>query len=72
MPTSARIATVCQAGRYFPTLEANRRHVLGLLDMALGLRPDLVCLPEAFTSPSVPRQTIEDLAENFPGPTVEA
>jgi beta-ureidopropionase len=70
--TRARIATVCQASRFYPTVEENRRHVFGLLDLALGLRPDLVCLPETFTIPSVPRQSIEEVAEEFPGPTVEA
>jgi predicted amidohydrolase len=72
MNTRARIASVCQAGRYFPTVEENRRHVLGLMDLALGFRPDLVCLPEAFTTPSVPKQSIAEVAEPCPGPTIEA
>jgi predicted amidohydrolase len=72
MSTRALIATVCQAGRFFPTPEANRQHVLDLLKLALRRNPDLVCLPETFTTPSVPRQTIAEIAEDLPGPTSEA
>ena len=72
MSTRACIAAVCQAGRFFPTPEANRQHVLDLLKLALRRNPDLVCLPETFTTPSVPCQTIAEIAEDLPGPTSEA
>jgi predicted amidohydrolase len=69
--TRARIATVCQAGQFKPTIEGNREHVLGLLDVALRQRPDLVCLPEAFLDVGVggaPGET----AEPLDGPTIQA
>jgi beta-ureidopropionase len=70
--TTARIATVCQAKKYYPTLEGNRDYVMGLLDLALKQKPDLVCLPEAFSSVSVPCEHISEVAENLPGPTTDA
>ncbi len=72
MTTRALIATVCQAGKYFPTVDGNRQRVLDLLGLALRRRPDLVCLPETFTAPSVPCTSIEQVAESLPGPTTEA
>lgn len=71
MNTRARIATVCQAQRSFPTVEQNQAYVLGLLDTALSLRPDLVCLPETFTTVSV-RGDVAAQAETVPGPTTDA
>ena len=70
--TRARIATVCQGRRFYPTIEQNRAHVLQLLDLALQQTPDLVCLPETFTTVSVPAQDIVDAAESVPGPTTDA
>jgi len=67
--TRAKIATVCQNWAFFPTVEANRDHVLGLLDLALAHEPDLVCLPETFTTVSV--QDAGDFAEPVPGPTTD-
>jgi beta-ureidopropionase len=72
MNTFARIATVCQGKRYFPTLEENRTHVMKLLGLALRQKPDLVCLPEAFSSVSVSCQHISEVAESLPGPTTDA
>ena len=72
MPTSARIATVCQAGCTYPSIEKNREHVMGLLDLAIHQHPDLVCLPEGFTTASVPIVgSAEELAEPVPGPTID-
>jgi len=72
MPTRARIVTICQAGCTYPSIEKNREHVLSLLDLALRQQPDLVCLPETFTTHSVPIvESIAELAEPLPGPTVE-
>ena len=71
MTTRARIATVCQAGQFKPTVQGNREYVLGLLDVALKERPDLVCLPEAFHDAGL-RQPPDDTAEPLTGPTIEA
>ena len=68
----ARIATICQAGRLYRSVEGNRRHVLGLLDLALRQKPDLVCLPETFTTASVVAASPGELAETVPGPTSNA
>lgn len=68
----ARIATVCQAGLFFNSVDENRKHVMKLLDLALLQNPDLVCLPEAFTTVSVSGKSVKDLAETVPGPTTEA
>jgi predicted amidohydrolase len=72
MNTRARIATICQGQRFFRTVEENREHVLRLLDLALRQSPDLVCLPEAFTTVSVPSDGTGERAEPVPGPTVDA
>jgi predicted amidohydrolase len=45
---------------------------MGLLDLALRQQPDLVCLPETFSTVSVPSQHIRDAAETLPGPTTDA
>ncbi|MGQ9514709.1 MAG: carbon-nitrogen hydrolase family protein [Thermoproteota archaeon] len=68
----ARIATICQAGSFFNSVDENRKHVMKLLDLALLQKPDLVCLPETFTTVSIPDKTVKDLAETVPGPTTEA
>jgi predicted amidohydrolase len=69
--TRARIATICQSHTYFPSVEQNRAEMLRRLEIALKHRPDLVCLPESFPTPSVPGN-IASLTEPVPGPTVEA
>ena len=66
----ARIATICQAGRFYRSVEENRKHVMKLLDLALRQKPDLVCLPEAFTTVNVDKP-VEEAAESIPGPTTE-
>lgn len=67
----ARIATVCLAGRLHPSVERNREQAMGLLELALRQRPDLVCLPETFATASV-EGTPQQLAEGVPGPTTDA
>ncbi|MBN1935413.1 MAG: carbon-nitrogen hydrolase family protein [Anaerolineae bacterium] len=67
MTTLARIATVCQNGEFYPTVEQNRDHILRLLDLTLAHRPDLVCLPETFTTSG----GAADLCEPVPGPTTD-
>jgi beta-ureidopropionase len=72
MTTKARIATVCQGRHFYPSIAKNRDYVLGLLDLAVKQRPDLVCLPETFTTVSLPEGPVADLAEPVPGPTTDA
>lgn len=72
MGTRARIATVCQSGCFFDSVKKNRKYVMGLLDLALRQEPDLVCLPEAFTTVSVAGESLEKPAEALLGPTTEA
>jgi predicted amidohydrolase len=68
---AARVATVCQAGRFYGTVEGNLKHVAKLMEIAFSYDPDLVCLPEAFATASV-RKPLEELAEPLDGPIVRA
>jgi predicted amidohydrolase len=72
MTTRARIASICLAGGGRPSVEANRETALRLLDLALRQRPDLVCLPETFTTAGVPFTSPAEVAEAVPGPTITA
>ncbi len=72
MSTKARIATVCQGRHFYPSIQENREYVLSLLDLALTQKPDLVCLPETFTTVSLSDKPIAELAEPVPGPTINA
>ena len=72
MGTRARIATVCMGRHFYPSMEQNRAYVLDLLDLALTQSPDLVCLPETFSTVTVQAGSIDELAEPVPGPTVDA
>jgi predicted amidohydrolase len=72
MGTRARIATVCMGRHFYPSIEQNRAYVLDLLDLALTQNPDLVCLPETFPTVTVQADSIDELAEPVPGPTVDA
>ena len=38
MGSRARIATVCQSQRFFPTVEENREHVMGQGKLCLGMQ----------------------------------
>ncbi len=66
-----RIATVCQAGRFRPTVAENRDYVMSLLDEACRSQPDLVCLPEAFSTVNS-RLSLLQKSEPVDGPTVMA
>jgi predicted amidohydrolase len=68
----ARIATICHGGNFYSTIKENRKYVLGVLDLALRLKPDLVCLPEAFTTASVSDKSTAEFFEPVPGPTTDA
>jgi len=71
--TKAKIITLHQGYNFFGSIEKNREYVMSLLDTALRQNPDLVCLPEAFTSVSpLPVDTpLDELAEPLSGPTIE-
>lgn len=71
MPHLTRVATVCQSGRFFASPAENRDYVLSLLRQTLSVRPDIVCLPETFTTVSVPDGPALH-AEPVPGPTTDA
>ena len=71
MGESIRVATVCQNGSFGDSVEENREYVLSLLDRALTIGPDLVVLPETFTTVSLDRD-LEKNAESVPGPTTDA
>jgi predicted amidohydrolase len=71
MNTIARIVCVCQNGETHATVEANRSAMLAHAERALAHRPDLICLPEAFTSTGVPGDAAAS-AEPLPGPTTDA
>ncbi len=71
MTSRARIATVCQGNRLFPTVEQNRARVFAQLDLALAHQPDLVCLPEEFPTAGVPADN-PHRAETVPGPTIDS
>jgi len=71
MSTIARVACICQNGEAHPTVAEHRQAMLAYAREALKERPDLLCLPEAFTSPGVPG-TPASSAETVPGPTTDA
>ena len=71
MHTRAKIATICQSGNYQTTIDGNNTEMLKRLELALRQNPDLVCLPESFSSASVPRDTVKQVAESIPGPTTD-
>jgi beta-ureidopropionase len=68
----ARVTTICQGGVFYNSVEGNRKYVMRLLDLALKNRPDVVCLPETFTTASVAEESNHKLAEKVPGSTTLA
>jgi len=71
MATTARIVTICQSQAFLGSVEANRDAMMARLDQALIHKPDLVCLPETFTTAGLPggERLLADCAETVPGPT---
>jgi len=65
-----RVASICQAGCLYRSVEENRKYIMKLLDLAIRQKPDIVCLPEAFTGANV-NKPIEEIAESVPGSTTE-
>jgi len=68
----ARIATICQTGLSSNSVEGNRNGILRQLDLIARHKPDLICLPETFTTVSVETESKGELAEKVPGPTTDA
>ena len=69
----ARIATVCQAGNFKPSIAENRDYIMSLLDQACQNKPDLVCLPETFPTVGLPSKLPRaHKSEPVPGPTIDA
>lgn len=71
MNTVARVTCICQNGESHSTVEAHREAMLAHVRSILNTRPDLICLPEAFTSVGVPGPAAAS-AETVPGPTTDA
>lgn len=71
MAESIRVATVCQNGAFHGTVEENRAHVVALLKHVASVGPDLVVLPEAFTTVGIEGGKASG-AEPVPGPTTDA
>jgi predicted amidohydrolase len=72
MSTIARVATVNQGGRFGRSFDQNREMVMALLDQALELKPDIVCLPEGFSGGNLGWVPLEERAETVPGPSTDA
>jgi beta-ureidopropionase len=66
-----RVATVAQARWSTGTTEDARERVRGLLERVVTLRPDIVCLPEAFASVGTRTDDVRDVAEPVPGPSTD-
>ena len=67
----ATIATVSQANCIKRTVSGNLDHIERILDDVFVHRPDLVCLPEAFTARGVAVGSVADVSESLSGPTIE-
>jgi predicted amidohydrolase len=71
MPRNVRIATIALAGQHGPTVAANRQRMAGLIEQAMAEKPDILAIPESFTLCGLADPTIEEMAENVPGQTLE-
>jgi predicted amidohydrolase len=54
-----------------PTVDANMQTAMELLELAGSLKPDIVCLPEAFATAGTPGGP-HDKAQELSGPAIEA
>ncbi|MHC4916165.1 MAG: carbon-nitrogen hydrolase family protein, partial [Planctomycetota bacterium] len=68
----AKVVTVNQGGRFAGTIDGNRELMMGLLDEALRLKPDVVCLPEAFPAGNLSHLPLAERVEPVPGPSTDA
>lgn len=75
MSRKVRIATMSLNGAQQGTVDGNRAMVMRVLDQMCAERPDIVCLPEAFTTLGMRDTLIKDgllrYAEDVPGPTTD-
>ncbi|MCX7805758.1 MAG: carbon-nitrogen hydrolase family protein [Planctomycetota bacterium] len=75
MPRRIRVATMAIKGGGRGSVEANRAMVMETLDQMCAERPDIACLPEAFTTigmyESLAREGAIRYAETVPGPTTD-
>jgi predicted amidohydrolase len=65
------VSTTAFGGRCGPTREDNLALAARLLDRAATERPDVICLPETFTSAGCENEPAVERAEPVPGPTTE-
>ena len=68
----ARVVTVNQGGRFGRSFDRNRDMMMDLLDEALRLDPDVVCLPEGFAGGNLGWVPLAERAETVPGPSTDA
>lgn len=70
---NVRVLTVSQMRCLARTADGNRAYAVKAIHSAAPeSRPDVICLPEAFTARGVPTRTVADVAESVPGPTTDA
>ncbi|NLS77890.1 MAG: carbon-nitrogen hydrolase family protein [Chloroflexi bacterium] len=71
MPRQVRVSTISwQRNALAATVDQNLAKAQRLLELACATKPDIVCLPETFSSVNVPGRAA-DLAESVPGPTTD-
>jgi predicted amidohydrolase len=70
MPRKIWVATTAFGGGG-PTVRHNRDKAEALIERAAMDRPDVICLPETFTSTGVGATRAAELAEPIPGPTTD-
>ena len=71
MPRPVRVVTIAQLNRGGPTFDDNLRRIGQFLELAGAERPDIICLPEAFTLVGVAGEHLGEVAETVPGPIVD-
>lgn len=71
MPRKVKVVTTCMGGVRKKTVDENREHMLGILDLACAQKPDIVCLPENFATVGSD-EALAQKAEPIPGPTTDA
>ncbi len=72
MGARARVAAINQGGRFARDAAGNRELMMGLLDEALEVKPDVVCLPEAFAAGNLGNLPLKQRVEPVPGPSTDA
>ncbi|MCA9192800.1 MAG: carbon-nitrogen hydrolase family protein [Planctomycetales bacterium] len=66
LPREVTIATLCQAGIQTKTMQQMIERLIGMLDEAAHMQPDIVCLPETFHRMNVsqPEASIQEAARS--------